>query len=404
MSDWQQTWSDVMANNYGTPPIQIVSGSGCRVTDSQGKVYLDLLAGIATSSLGHAHPAIVEAVTQQVATLSHTSNLYAHPTGLQLASRLTELVGQPARVFFCQDGATANEAALKIARRHGRAKNPEQPRTQVISTHGSFHGRTMGALAVTGSPGKREPFEPLVPDVCFVEFGDVDALAKTVNERTEAVIVEPIQGENGVVVPDEGWLSGVREICTNSGALMIVDEVQSGIGRTGQWLASIGSGVRPDVITVAKGLAGGLPLGACIALDDAADLLQPGDHGSTFGGNPVSCAAALAVLDTIESDELLTHVVKVGNHLQHRVEALQHPLLAGQRGVGLWRGLLLTEPVGVQVQTQARQAGFLINAAASDVIRLAPPLIVTTADIDEFFDALPAILDAVAEQSAGDAV
>lgn len=391
----QARWSEVMLSNYGLPPVALARGEGAWVWDVDGVRYLDLLGGIAVSSLGHAHPAVVEAVTRQVGTLVHTSNLAMHEPGLALAERLAALVPVPARVFLCQDGATANEAALKIARKRGNASG----RSGIVSTHGGFHGRTAGALAVTGTPAKREPFEPLPGGVTFVGFGDVEALGAAVGPRTAAVIVEPVQGEGGVVLPPPGYLAAVRAICDESGALMICDEVQSGIGRAGSWLMSVDQGVVPDIVTLAKGLASGMPIGALIATGEARDVLVPGDHGTTFGGNPVSCAAALAVLTTIESEGLLGHVQALGDRWAASFDAVDHPLLASHRGVGLWRALELSEPVAGVLETAARRAGLLVNAVRPTTIRLAPPLVLTEEQADSFSSALPALLDAAGGSS-----
>jgi acetylornithine aminotransferase len=390
-ADLQKRWDAVMLRNYGTPPIAIARGSGATVWDVDGREYLDLLGGIAVSSLGHAHPAIVEAVSRQVATLAHTSNLAVHEPGVALAERLSALVPGGARVFLCQDGATANEAALKIARKRGNALG----RREVVSTQGGFHGRTAGALAVTGTPAKREPFEPLPGGVTFVDFGDVDALRAVVGTRTAAVVLEPVQGEGGVLLPPSGYLADARAICDEAGALLVVDEVQSGIGRAGAWLMSVAQGVVPDVVTLAKGLGGGMPIGAVLVSGDAAEVLVPGDHGSTFGGNPVSCAAALAVLDTIEHDHLLDHVTEVGDHWAATFDAIEHPLLASHRGVGLWRALELSSPVAAAFEAAARDAGFLVNAVRPGTIRLAPPLVLTRGEADRFGAAVPELLQAV---------
>lgn len=397
--DLQQRWPAVMMANYGTPKLLLDRGVGSRVWDGDGNEYLDLIAGIATSSLGHAHPAVVEAVSSQVGKLAHTSNLYAHEPGLALAERLVELVGVDARVFFSQDGATANEAAYKLARRHGWQSNPDGSRQQIVSAEGSFHGRTMGALSITGSPAKREPFEPLPGPVTFVPYGDVAALREAVSRSTAAVFLEPVLGEGGVKPAPEGYLQAAREICDANGALLVVDEIQSGIGRSGSWFMSRDQGVTPDIITLAKGLGAGMPIGACLALGSVGSLFEPGQHGTTFGGNPVSCAAALAVLDTIVADDLLTNVKNVGQQWQNAFESIEHSNLAGQRGVGLWRALELTGVAAADVETAARTHGFLVNAVAPDAIRLAPPLILTAAQASEFEAALPAILDEAAGQS-----
>jgi acetylornithine/N-succinyldiaminopimelate aminotransferase len=394
-AELQKRWAAVMMTNYGTPPMALARGEGAKVWDVEGTEYLDLFAGIAVSSLGHAHPAIVAAVSHQVATLTHTSNLFAHEPGIRLAERLVALVGiAESRVFFCQDGATANEAAYKIARRHGWESDPSGGRLEIVAAESGFHGRTMGALSITGNPAKREPFLPLPGPVTFVPYGDPHALRAAVTERTAAVFLEPTLGESGVIPAPAGYLAAARSACDEAGALLIIDEVQSGIGRTGEWFASLGQGVVPDVITLAKGLAGGLPLGACIGIGSAGQLLRPGDHGSTFGGNLISCVAALAVLDTIERDHLLEHVRTLGQHWADSFDSLNHSLLAGQRGSGLWRALLLTKPVAGQVEKAAREAGFLVNAVAPQVVRLAPPLILTTAEADAFSAALPTLLDA----------
>ncbi|MGH8920803.1 MAG: acetylornithine transaminase, partial [Actinomycetes bacterium] len=292
----QGRWNSVMMPNYGTPPLALEHGNGVRVWDVDGNEYLDFVAGIAVSSLGHAHPAIVAAVSEQVGKLAHCSNLYLHEPGVRLAERLVGLVGLPARVFFANSGAEANECAVKLARKHGRALGG---RTELVAANNSFHGRTLGALAITGNAAKREPFEPLPGPVTFVDYGDADGLRAAVGPQTAALFIEPTLGEGGVVPPPAGYLQLARELCDASGALLVVDEVQSGIGRTGHWFASLAEGVRPDVVTLAKGLAGGLPIGACIGIGAAGELFAPGDHGSTFGGNQVSCAAALAVIDTI---------------------------------------------------------------------------------------------------------
>jgi acetylornithine aminotransferase len=379
-------WNSVMMPNYGTPPIAIDHGAGIRVWDDEGREYLDFVGGIAVSSLGHAHPAIVAAVSAQVGRLAHSSNLAIHEPGVALAERLVALLGLPSRVFFANSGAEANECAIKLARKH-------RPGKAIVSCNGSFHGRTMGALSLTGNPPKRIPFEPLPGPVTFVDYGDVAALRAAVTDETAAVFVEPTLGEGGIVAPPSGFLAAVREICDATGALLVIDEVQSGIGRTGHWFASQAEGVRPDIITLAKGLGGGLPIGACIGVGAAGELFAPGDHGSTFGGNPVSCAAALAVLDTIERDELLDGVKRVGEHLAGALEGIDSPLVRGQRGAGLWRALALTDDKAAAVEAAARKGGLLVNAVRPDAIRLAPPLILTEADVDE---ALPILVDALA--------
>jgi acetylornithine aminotransferase len=393
MTTLADRWDAVMMRNYGTPPIALDHGSGVRVWDVAGNEYLDFVGGIAVSSLGHAHPAIVEAVTRQVGRLIHTSNLAMHAPGIRLAERLVELLALPALAFFANSGAEANECALKLARLHGKPDG----RTEIVSCHNSFHGRTLGALSVTGNAAKREPFAPLPGPVSFVDYGDAAALRSAVGSRTAAVIVEPTLGEGGVVPPPMGFLAAARQICDATGALLIVDEVQSGIGRTGHWFASQAEGVRPDVITLAKGLGGGLPIGACLAVGAAGELFVPGDHGSTFGGNPVACAAALAVLTTITEDHLLDNVKRVGEHLAHRLEALDSPLVAGVRGTGLWRAVALSGERAAAVERAARDRGLLVNAVRPDSIRLAPPLILTESEVDE---AVPRLADALHEVAA----
>lgn len=382
-------WNAAMMPTYGTPPLAIDHGAGVRVWDVDGREYLDFVAGIAVSSLGHAHPAVVEAVSTQVARLAHSSNLAIHEPGVRLAERLLDLIGADGRVFFANSGAEANECALKLARLSGRSNGG---RVEIVAAKGSFHGRTMGALSVTGNPAKREPFAPLPGPVTFVDYGDAAALCAAVTERTAAVVLEPSLGEGGVVPAPPGYLAAARQACDAAGALLIVDEVQSGIGRTGHWFASLAEGVRPDVITLAKGLGGGMPIGACIGLGGAGMLFEPGAHGSTFGGNPVSCAAALAVLDTIADEHLLDSVKRVGEHLAHELSTVDNPLVREVRGSGLWRALALRGDHAAAVERNAREHGLLVNAVKPDVIRLAPPLILTEADVDEAMPLLRAAL------------
>lgn len=379
-------WQGVMTDNYGTPKLALVRGEGARVWDADGTAYADFVGGIAVNALGHGHPAVVEAVSRQIASLGHVSNLFVAEPPVALAERLVRLAGRPGRVFFCNSGAEANEAAFKIGRLTGR--------THMAATAGGFHGRTMGSLALTGQPGKREPFEPLPGDVTHVPYGDAEALRAAVTEETALVIIEPIQGENGVVVPPKGYLEAAREITRATGTLLVLDEVQTGIGRTGQWFEhQAHQGVEPDVVTLAKGLGGGLPLGAVIAFGEAAELLRPGQHGTTFGGNPVACAAGLAVLDTLAAGHLLDQVKRLGEKLRAGVEALGHPLVSYVRGAGLLLGIVLTEPLAPQVQQAAQGAGFLVNAPAPDVVRLMPPLVIGDEEVDALLGALPGILD-----------
>jgi acetylornithine/N-succinyldiaminopimelate aminotransferase len=375
-----ERWSQAGMNNYGTPQLALVRGEGAVLTDDTGKQYVDFLGGIAVNALGHAHPAVVAAVTQQIQQLGHVSNFYVAEPAVALAELLLALAGRTGRVIFGNSGAEANEAAFKISRLTGR--------THVVATHGAFHGRTMGALALTGQPSKADPFRPLPGDVTHTAFGDLSSLSDAVTDETAMVILEPIQGENGVVVPPAGYLAGAREICTRHGALLVLDEVQTGIGRTGHWFHHQSEGVEPDLVTLAKGLGGGLPIGACLAFGPAADLLTPGSHGTTFGGNPVSCAAGLAVIRTIAGEGLLDHVKRVGEQLRRGIEALDHPLISHVRGAGLLLGIVLTEPAAADLVIKLRDAGFLANAPQPDVIRLAPPLIISTEQADALISAL----------------
>jgi acetylornithine aminotransferase len=405
----QKRFAAALMPNYGIPPLAITRGQGSRVWDADGRDYLDLIAGIAVSSLGHAHPAIVEAVSRQVAAVAHTSNLFLHEREIELAERILCLLGgttppdPPApggthpprpplegRVFFANSGAEANEAAIKLVRRIAGTGRPV-----IVAAERSFHGRTMGALALTGKESIRAPFGPFGLTVRFVAYGDAAALRAAIGTDVAAVFLEPGLGESGVVPAPAGYLLAAREACDQAGALLVLDEIQSGIGRTGAWFAHQAAGVRPDVLTLAKGLGGGLPIGACVGLGAAGAGFAKGDHGSTFGGNPVACAAALAVLEVIERDGLLAHVTAVGEHLAAGLQAVDHPLVAGVRGAGLWRAVVLTADVAAAVEAAARQAGFLVNAVQPDAIRLAPPLILSVAEADEFTTALPGILDEV---------
>jgi acetylornithine/N-succinyldiaminopimelate aminotransferase len=389
----RRRFAAVMMGNYGTPPLTLTRGAGSRVWDADGNRYLDLIAGIAVSALGHAHPAIVSAVTEQAGKLAHTSNLFVHEPGVLLAEKLLSLLHADARVFFCNSGTEANEAALKVVRRRQGSARPV-----IVAADHSFHGRTMGALAITGKESIRAPFGPFGLDVRWVPYGDAAALASAVDDQVAAVFIESTQGEGGVVPAPAGYLAAARQACDSAGALLVLDEIQSGIGRTGAWFAHQAEGVLPDVMTLAKGLGGGLPIGACIGFGECGTALAAGDHGSTFGGNPVACAAALAVLDTIEADDLLSNVKAVGETLAAGIGAVKHPLLSGVRGSGLWLGVVLTQDKAPAVNTAAREAGFLVNAVQPDAVRLAPPLILTQDEAAEFVTALPAILDRASEQ------
>ncbi|GAA2467148.1 MULTISPECIES: acetylornithine transaminase [Streptomyces] len=382
-----ERWQGALMDNYGTPRLPLVRGAGARVWDADGTEYLDFVGGIAVNALGHAHPAVVEAVTRQIGTLGHVSNLFVAEPPVALAERLLQLFGRTGRVFFCNSGAEANEAAFKIGRLTGR--------THMVATTGGFHGRTMGALALTGQPGKQEPFLPLPGDVTHVPYGDVEALRSAVTDRTALVVIEPIQGENGVVVPPPGYLKAAREITRATGTLLVLDEVQTGIGRCGHWFEHQAHGVEPDVVTLAKGLGGGLPLGATVAFGPAAELLRPGQHGTTFGGNPVACAAGLAVIDTLAAGSALDEVKRLGERLRDGIEALDHSLVSHVRGAGLLLGIVLTEPLAPQVQQAAQDAGLLVNAPAPDVVRLMPPLVIGDDEVDAFLRALPGVLSSV---------
>jgi acetylornithine/N-succinyldiaminopimelate aminotransferase len=402
MTDLHKRYSESLMNTFGPPKLVLTRGEGASVWDDAGKQYLDHLGGIAVNSLGHAHPALVEAVTSQMQTLGHVSNFFATEPQVRLAERLLDLLLSPdggaasdskprpaGKVFFANSGAEANEAALKLTRRTGR--------THVVATEGAFHGRTMGALALTAKDAYREPFEPLPGGVTFVAYGDEKALAKAVTDRTAAVILEPLQGEAGVVAPPLHYLAHTREITAEHGALLWLDEIQTGIGRTGSWYAHQSPAVAApmdgvaDIVTVAKGLAGGFPIGACIATGEAADLLRPGNHGTTFGGNPVAAAAALAVMDTIESEGLLEHVTDLGHHLREGLAADDR--VTEVRGAGLLIGLDLSEPLSAEVTAAALEAGFIINNPTPERVRLAPPLVLTEAEADSFLAAWPGLLD-----------
>ncbi|GAA3824050.1 acetylornithine transaminase [Amycolatopsis tucumanensis] len=386
-ADGRQHWQSALMDNYGTPGLTLVRGEGARVWDADGAEYVDLVGGIAVNALGHAHPDIVAAVTEQITKLGHTSNLYVNPVTVELAEALLDVAGLTGqgKVLFVNSGAEANEAALKISRLTGR--------TKVVACEGAFHGRTMGSLSLTGQPGKKQPFEPLVPGVVHVPFGDVDALRAAVDTETAAVFLEPILGEGGVIPAPDGYLQAAREITKAAGALLVLDEVQTGIGRTGDWFAFQRAGITPDVITLAKGLGGGLPLGAVIGVGEAGELFKPGQHGTTFGGNPVCCAAGLAVLRAISRDGLIDHVSRVGKDIAAGVEEMAHPLVKGVRGAGLLIGITLGEPVSTAVAQAAQAAGYLVNPVAPDTIRLAPPLILSQEQAEGFLAALPGALD-----------
>lgn len=390
--DWVNRYDAIMMHNFGLPKRVFVRGEGVYLWDADGNKYTDMFSGIAVTGLGQAHPVVVSAVADQLATLGHTSNLFASPPQIALAERLAAIAtgGDPAkaaRVYLGNSGTEANEAAFKATRLTGR--------TKLVAMEGSFHGRTMGSLALTSTAKYREPFEPLPGDVTFVPFGDADALAAAVDDSTAAVVLETIQGESGVVVPPDGYLAQVRAVTRQHGALLWVDEVQTGIGRCGEWLTSVADGLEPDLITVAKGLGNGVPIGACLAIGPAGELFTPSSHGSTFGGNPVAAAAGLAVLDVIEADGLLERSRSMGEYLSAAVLGLGHRQVLGVRGRGLLRGIEIASEIAPQVADAILDAGWIINAPRPALLRLAPPLIVTTEVIDEFAAVLARTLDAV---------
>jgi acetylornithine aminotransferase len=368
-------WKKAIQDNYGVPSISLVKGKGSEVYDVEGKKYLDLLGGIATNILGHAHPAIVKAVSRQAGTLGHVSNFYAHPNVVELAQKLASMTGdKSARVFFAQSGAEANEAAMKLSRRTGKYR--------IVAAQGAFHGRTMGALSMTGQPSKREPFLPLVKGVKHVPYGDIKAMRRAITSKTAMVILEPIMGEAGVIVPPEDYLAQVRELCTQKGALLVIDAVQTGMGRTGDWFGYEYSGITPDVITLAKGLGGGLPLGAMIAIGDAAQLFVAGDHGSTFGGNPITTAAALAVIKVIEKDKIMIKVRKDQEFIMQKIALIEG--VSEVRGSGLLLGIQLDKPIASEITLQMREEGILVNAANDSTIRIAPALNISRLQLNKF--------------------
>ena len=377
-------YAESLMNTFGPPKLTLVRGAGAHVWDADGNEYLDLLGGIAVNALGHGHPALVNAVTTQLRTLGHVSNFFATEPQIGLAEKLLALLDAgPGKVFFTNSGTEAVEAAFKLTRRTGR--------THVVAAEGGFHGRTMGALALTSKEAYRAPFEPLPGEVTFVPYGDADALAAAVTDETAAILLEPIQGEAGVVVPPEGYLAAARAVADEHGALLWLDEIQTGMGRTGLWFEHQRSQVRPDVVTLAKGLAGGFPIGACIGLGAAGELLQPGNHGTTFGGNPVACAAALAVIDTIESEGLLDQAGKRGQKLRNALLAEEQ--VSDATGEGLLVGVHLDEEYAAGVVAAAQEAGFILNATGPARLRLAPPLVLSEDDVRAFGAAWASILE-----------
>ncbi|MBK9475701.1 MAG: acetylornithine transaminase [Tetrasphaera sp.] len=375
---------------FGTPSLVLDHGDGAWVWDVDGNRYLDLLGGIAVSVLGHAHPDLVATITAQAARLLHISNFYTSRPQIELAERLLDLAGAPSgsAVFFGNSGTEAIEAAVKLARRTGR--------TEILAAEGAFHGRSTGALALTHKPAYREPFAPLMPGVRHIPYGDAAALRAAVTDATAALVLEPIQGEGGVVPADTAYLRLAREVTAEHGALLILDEIQTGVGRTGEWFAHQGHGITPDAMTLAKGLGGGVPIGALVTYGEAVSaLLGAGQHGSTFGGNPLACAAGLTVLDVIARDGLREYARALGEHLTARLATLGSAGVLGSRGAGLLQGILLAGPVAVEVAAEARAAGFLVNPVAPDVLRLAPALVLTVDELDLFLDALPGLLERI---------
>lgn len=400
-TDWLARWDNAVMTTYGTPPIVIDRGEKSTVWDVDGNKYLDLLSGIAVTSVGHANSAVAKAVADQVSTLIHTSNLYGHKRTIELSERLKGIVesypntGDNTKVFYCQGGATANEAAIKLARRNAAkvlGQETAGSKVKLISTNKGFHGRTSGSLTLTGKPEKRDQFLPLLGGVVYVDFNDIEQLEAAMDDDVAAIFLEPIQGEGGVNVATDEYLQKARELATKHNALMIHDEVQTGIGRTGEWYYGLSRGVVPDVISSAKGLGGGMPIGASIALGETADLFEPGDHATTYGGNPVTSAAALAVLDEIENEKILENVKIVGQHFKDQVKALNHPAIVEVRGEGLLIAVELREPVAAEAHKIAMTKGFLINAVTPTALRIAPPLVITAEELDTFVAALPEIL------------
>lgn len=373
----QSRWQSSLQNNYGVPEVSLVKGSGAQVWDADVKEYLDFLGGIATNILGHAHPVLIEAISAQAKELSHVSNLYSHPRVLELAEKLVQLTGRSdSKVFFANSGAEANEAAIKLSRLTGRKK--------IISTLGSFHGRTIGALSITGQIAKRKAFLPLLSDVKFIAYNDIAAAKKVIRKNVAMIIVEPIQGENGVVVPDLGYLKELRSLTTKHGVLLAFDCVQTGMGRTGQWFGYENENIVPDIITLAKGLGGGLPLGAMIAIGDCATLFEPGSHGSTFGGNPIACASALASIKFLEDEKILDRVKQI--ELSLKLEISKNPIVQTVRGSGLLIGIVLKEPIAKKYVGDLQKLGILANATSENVIRIAPPLIVSDKQVGYFIE------------------
>jgi len=390
--DYRISYAGVMMGSYPRPLAVLERGEGCHVWDVDGRRYLDFLGGIAVNSLGYAHPALVAAVSQQIATLSHVSNYFATPPQIALATRLQQITGAGAtgRTYFGNSGAEAMEAAFKLA----RLNNASGKRTRILSLTNSFHGRTMGSLALTGKPALQAPFAPMPGGVEHID-STIAALEAAIDETVAALIFEPIKGEAGVVDLPEGFIERARELTREHGALLIIDEIQTGVARTGAWFAYQKHNILPDAVAIAKGLGGGVPIGALVTFGAASELYQHGHHGSTFGGNPLVTAAALAVLDEIEQSGLVANAETRGRQLGEGIRALESPLIAEVRGQGLLIGIGLVEPIAKQLTEAALERGLIINAANESSIRLAPPLIIGDAEVAEFLDLFAATLETV---------
>ena len=380
-------WNNIFLNNYGTPAIELVAGEGVIVKDSQGSIYLDFLSGIAVNSLGHAHPVIIEAVSDQIKKLSHTSNFYANDPSIKLAEKLIAITNFDAKVFFCNSGTEANEAAIKLSRRTGKK--------QLIAAHNSFHGRTMGSLSITGQSAKQKPFEPLIGDVKFIDI-NTKAGVRKIKRKSAAVFLESIQGEGGVTPCNDEFLQSVRSKTIKTKTLLVMDEVQTGLGRTGNWFGYEKSGIKPDVITLAKGLGGGLPMGAMLVTGEAKELFEPGQHGSTFGGNPVVASAALATLNFIEKEDLLNNATNMGQLLIKLITQIEG--VTEVRGRGLLLGVGLKDVMAKNVELECRKLGLLLNAVNENTLRLAPALIV---NIDQVKRCAEIIDDAIRNVKRG---
>jgi len=401
---WQDDASRDLVRNAGERMALFVRGEGSSLWDADGRRYLDFLAGIAVTSLGHAHPVFVDAVSRQAATLSHVSNFFATPPQLALAAELKRLsgAGEGGRVYFANSGAEANEAAFKLARLHGGAADDRAARPRILALKDAFHGRTMGTLALTGKPYMQAPFLPMVPGVEFLD-STVEALEAAMDDTVAALFVEPIKGEAGVVPLPEGYLAAAREITARHGVLLIVDEIQTGAGRTGAWFAFQHDGIVPDAITVAKGIGGGFPIGALITFGAASDLFYPGTHGSTFGGNALATATSLAVLGEIERAGLVENAAVRGQQLRAAIDDIASPLVDGCRGQGLLIGVALRHPVAGAVVAAAQQHGLIVNAANDSTIRIAPALTIGDVEIDEFVELFARALSTVADALVLDA-